>query len=117
MPWRTRTTRTTRRTQPSQGDRDEPADRGLRRQAAGRREGVEAVARELVRRDVVPETAGPCALGHQVSDQLAQLVLRSCDVFASMQECRERGAVVVMVNERVGVEHGFEPLSGVAGLV
>ncbi len=34
--------------QPSQNDRDELADRGLGRQAAGCCEGVEAVARELV---------------------------------------------------------------------
>jgi len=49
--------------QPSQGDHDEPADRGLRRQAAGCCEGMEAVARELVRRDVIAEVAHLCALG------------------------------------------------------
>lgn len=40
--------------QPSQSDRHEPADRGFRRQPAGCREGVEAVARQFVRRDIVP---------------------------------------------------------------
>ena len=44
-------------TQSGQSDRDEPADRGLGRQAAGCREGVEAVGGELVRRDIIPDVA------------------------------------------------------------
>jgi hypothetical protein len=49
--------------QPGQSDRDEPPDRGLGRQAAGCCEGVEAVARKLVRRDIIPKLAGLCDLG------------------------------------------------------
>ena len=56
---------------------------------------MEAVAREFVGRDIVPEVAGLCGLGQQVSDQVAELLLRSGDVLASMQECREFGAVVL----------------------
>jgi hypothetical protein len=48
--------------QSSQSDRDEPAERGLRRQVAGCCQGVDAVARELVRSDIVPDVAGLCAL-------------------------------------------------------
>ncbi len=105
--------------QPSQSDRDEPADRGLGRQAAGCCEGVEAVARKLVRRDIIPEVAGLCDLGQQVSDQVDELLLRPGDGLPSMQECREFGAVVLAVvgDERVGLEHRFEPLASVAGLV
>ena len=79
---------------------------------------MEAVARELVRRDIVPDVAGLRALGQQVSDQVAELLLRPGDVLASMQERREFGVVVLVGlvgDERVGLEHGFEPLAGVAG--
>jgi len=57
---------------------------------------VEAVARELVRRDIVPEIAGLCALAEKVSDEVAELVLRSLDVLTSMQECGEFGAVILV---------------------
>jgi hypothetical protein len=50
-------------TQPRQGDVDESADRGLGGQAAGRVEGVQAVAGEFGRRDVVAEVAGLGAFG------------------------------------------------------
>ncbi len=103
--------------QPSQNDCDEPVDCGLGRQAAGCGEGVEAVARELVRCDIVPEVAGLCGVGQQVSDEVAELLLRSGDVLTSMQECREFGAVVLVGNERVGLEYSFEPLASVASLV
>jgi hypothetical protein len=36
---------------------------------------VEAVARELVGRDIVPKLAGLCALGQQVSNHAVDLVL------------------------------------------
>ena len=57
------------RAQSSQRDCDEPAYCGRRREAAGCREGVEAVARELVGRDVVPHFPGLGALDDEVSDQ------------------------------------------------
>ena len=70
--------------QPSDSNHDEPSDRGLGRQAAGGCEGVEAVARELVRRDIAPDGAGLCGLGQQVSDQVAELLLRSGEMLTSM---------------------------------
>jgi hypothetical protein len=76
-----------------------------------------AVARKLVRRDIIPDVVGLCGLGQQVSDEVAELLLRSGDVLTSMQECREFGAVVLVGNERVGLEHRFEPLASVAILV
>ncbi len=103
--------------QPSQSDRDEPADRGLGRQAAGCCEGVEAVARKLVSRDIIPDVPGLDALGQQVSDQFAELLLRPGDVLLSMQECRQFGGVALVLNERVSLEHSFEPLGSVASLV
>jgi hypothetical protein len=83
--------------QPGQSDRDEPADRGLGRQAAGCCEGVEAVARELLRRDIVPDVAGLGGVAQQVSDQVDELLLRSRDVLTPVQERREFGSVVFAV--------------------
>src|SRR3990172_2437620 len=80
--------------QPSQSDGDKPADRGLGRQAAGCCEGVEAVARELVGRDIVADAPCLCRFGQQVSDHVAELLLRSGDLLVSMQERREFGVVV-----------------------
>lgn len=105
------------RPQPGQRDLDEPVDRGLGRQAAGRCEGVEAIGRKLAGRDIIPEAASLCALGEQVSDEIAELLLRPGDVLTSMQARREFGAVVLVGNERVGLKHSFEPLASIASLV
>jgi hypothetical protein len=81
---------------------------------------VEAVARKLLRRDIVPDVAGLCALGQQVSDHVAELLLRPGDVLTSRQECREFGVVVpvgLVRDEGVGVQHSFEPLASAANLV
>ena len=51
-----------RRPQPSQRDRDKSSNRCLGGQGAGRREGVEAVVRELVGRNVVADAASLCRL-------------------------------------------------------
>jgi hypothetical protein len=45
------------------------------------------------------------------------VLLRSGDVFTSMQECRKFGVVVLMGHERVGLEHSFEALASVSSLV
>jgi hypothetical protein len=79
---------------------------------------VQAVARELVRGDIIAEVAGLCPLGHQVSDEVAEPLMRSRDVLTLMQERRKLSAVVLLVgDERVGLEHPCEPLAGAAGLV
>jgi len=81
---------------------------------------MEAVARELVRRDVVPKLAGLCALGQKVADHGAELQLRSGDLPVSMQERREFGVVVpvrLVGDEGEGLQHGFESLAGVPSLV
>ena len=72
--------------QPVQGDRDEPANPGVGRQYARRREGIEAIPCKLVGRDIVPDIAGLCSLGQQVSNQVVTLLLGPDDVLASMQE-------------------------------
>jgi hypothetical protein len=78
---------------------------------------VQAVAREFVRGDIIPRVASLCPLGYQVSDDSAEVLLGSGDVLASMQECREFGAVVLIGDEREGLEHGLEPLASAASLV
>jgi hypothetical protein len=83
---------------------------------------VDAVAGELVRRDVIPEAAGRCDLGQQVLDQVMDMLLGSGEVRPPMQECGEFRAGVlvgkaVVGDERVGLQHGFQPLASVAGLI
>ena len=70
--------------QSSQSDHDESSYRGLGRQAAGCCEGVEAVARKLLRRDIIPDVAGLCGLGQQISDDVREVPLRLGDVLISM---------------------------------
>jgi SAM-dependent methyltransferase len=111
--------------QPCEGDRDEPVDRGCGRQVAGRCQGVQAVAREFVGTDIISDAAGLGSLGEQVSEHVAQVPLCSDDVLVRMQECCEFGAVglvpmmlyPLVVNERVGPQHRFEPLACIPGLV
>ena len=45
------------------------------------------------------------------------MLLRPGDVLASMQECGEFGAVVLVVNERVGLEYSLQALASFASLV
>src|SRR5215211_4866309 len=106
-----------RGTQPGQGNRDEPVDRGLGRQAAGCCEGVEAIVSKLLGRDIIPDVARIRGLGQQVSDDVREVLLRSVGVLTSMQERREFAGVALVLDECVGLEHGFEPLTRVAGLV
>src|SRR5918994_2211527 len=117
LPIRRRGALSVRWAQPGQGDRDEPADRCLGRQATGCCEGVEAVARKLLGRDVIPDVARICGLPQQVSDDLPEVLLRSVSVLTSMQERREFAGVALVLDECVGLEHGFEPLTRVARLV
>ena len=83
---------------------------------------MEAVDRELVGRDIIPDFAGLCGLDQQNFDQSVDLLLRSSDVHTLMQECSEFGAGVLMGKalvgkERVSLEHSFEPLASVASPV
>jgi hypothetical protein len=90
--------------------------RGLGRQAAGRREGVETVGCELIWRDVVPDVAGFCTLGEQVADEIVEVLLRPDDVLVSMEECPELGGVTFALDERIGLEHGSKSSGRVASL-
>src|SRR5262249_49447784 len=109
--------RSGRRAQARQGDRDEPADRRLRGQAAGRGEGGEAVAREVVRGDVTPDGAGFGGPRQQASDELLQAPPRPGDVLVTMQERRHLAGAALVLDERVGPEHRLEALGRVATLV
>jgi hypothetical protein len=103
--------------QPSECDRDEPADGSLGRQAVGGFESVEAVRRELTRRDVIADVAGHCGVGKQAFDQVADMLLCSRDVFTSMQQRGELVAVDVVVKERVGLEHRRESFTRIVSMV
>ena len=103
--------------QPSQRDRDDASDRGFGSQAAGCRERVEAVTREFIGRNVIADSAGPCAFDEQGSEEFGQLLLCSVDMLASMQKCRKVVSVVLVDDQGVCVQHSFEALARVAGLI
>ena len=46
-----------------------------------------------------------------------EVLLRLGDVLISMQKCHEFGGVALVLNECVGLKHGFEPLRSVSSLV
>ena len=78
---------------------------------AGRREGVETIACQLVGRNIVPEVAGLRTPDHQLTDEVPEMFPHPDDVLASMYESREFGVVGSPVDhERVRLEHRFEPL-------
>jgi hypothetical protein len=94
--------------QTGQSDGDEPPDCGLGRQAAGCCEGVEAVARELLGCDVVPDIAVFGGLGKQVPNEVADVLLRLGDALVAMKESRELVVAVpagLVGDEREGLEH------------
>ena len=76
---------------------------------------MEAVARELVGWHVVANLAGRCGIGDQAFNQVAQVVLGAGDVGAAMEDGRELGAVMLVLDERVGLQHSVESLGGTAG--
>lgn len=78
---------------------------------------MEAISRELSRRDVLPDVAALRALGQKVPDELVELSLRAGDVLTPVQKRRELGAVVLVLNDGERLEHGFQPLDGGTGLV
>ena len=69
-----------RGTEPSEGERDEPADRRVGREAAGRAQRVEAVTHEFVGRNVIPDVAGLRGVDQHVPNEVAELMLRPCDL-------------------------------------
>ena len=58
------------------------------------------------------------SFGQQLADEAAKVPLRVRKMVASVHEHREFGALgPVMGDERVRLQHGFQPLAGSAGLV
>jgi len=93
-----------------------------RRQGACCGQGMQAVACELVGRDVVADVAGLGGLREQVAEHGVQVVLCFGEVFAGVQKRRQFGAVRLMqvvlsplvLDQRVGVQHLLEAFAGVA---
>jgi|GEM_PF-5724038 len=80
---------------------------------------MQAVTGELGRRDVIAKVTGLLDLDEQASDQVNQLLLCQFDLLAPMQEPPELRAVLLTMvrDEGVRLQHGFEPLASIAGLV
>ena len=70
--------------------------------------------RKFAGRHVIPDLAGLDARGKQVADEAVQLPLRPGDALTVVQERGEPGALMLVLNERVGPQDGFELLAGAA---
>ncbi|MFZ5990199.1 MAG: hypothetical protein ACOYW9_00275 [Deinococcota bacterium] len=55
---------------------------------------MEAVARKLLRWDIIADDTRLCSLDQQVSDQVVELLLRSDEVFTLMHQRREFGGMM-----------------------
>jgi hypothetical protein len=100
--------------QSGQGDRDQPADRGPRRQAARGGERMQAVAGQFGGRYVTPDVTALHAVGQQVSEEVAQMLLGPDEMLAPVQEGREFAAVMLVADERISLERRFEALASAA---
>ena len=69
-----------------QGDRDESTDRRFGWQAAGRGQCVQAIARQLVRRNIVPEVPTVRALRQQTSHERVDLMPSAAHMLILMQK-------------------------------
>ncbi len=81
---------------------------------------MKAVPCKLVGRDIVPNAAGLGPGSQQIPDHVAQVPLGAGNMLVPMQECRKLAvtvAVVLMRNEREGLEDGFELPPRITGLV
>ena len=70
--------------QARQDDGHQPLDRGLGGQPASCRDGVQAVAGQLLRRDIIADLTAGCALAQQVPDEVPELLVGLGDMGASM---------------------------------
>jgi hypothetical protein len=98
------------RTQARENDLDEPPNGGLGRQAAGCRDGVEAVVGKFVRRDILSYGARLGSLFQKIPHKASEVIMRTGEVVAMVDERGEFGPVVLVANHRVGLEDGLESL-------
>jgi hypothetical protein len=78
---------------------------------------VQAVAGQFRGRDIVPDVVGPRGLGQQICYEAEQVPLGLGDMLAAMQERRHVVVMMLVLDERIGLEYGTQPLTGVVGLV
>ncbi len=85
--------------QAGQGDRHEPPDRSLRGQTAGGGQGMEAIAGQLVGRDVCTEIASLGTFHQKVADKVAHLLSGAGDLLVSVQ------AIAVVLLNQLRLDH------------
>ena len=69
-------------------------------------DGMEAVGRELLGRDVIAHLATGGALGQQVPDKVPELLVGSGHMRTAMQQRRQVAAVMLVDDQRVGLMVG-----------
>src|SRR4051812_14609136 len=85
---------------------------------------MHTVGGEFVGGDIIPEETGLGSFGQHVAQHVVELPMGMGDVLTSVQERDEAGAdvlmltaVLLLLDEGVGLQHGLESLPCVARLV
>ena len=78
---------------------------------------MQAVTGQLFRRHIIANLAAGRALGQQVPDEVPELLVSSGDMRTAMQQRRHVAAVMLVDNQRVGLQDRLEPLASVTGVV
>ena len=106
------------RSQRPQCDPKEPLDGGSGSKTLGCRQSVNAVRRELLGCDVIPDLSLLCTLGQQLSKHLADLAAAGVNVLVAVKERIELGFVVpprCVHYGGVSLKYRLESLPGTAG--
>src|SRR4029450_9895898 len=78
---------------------------------------MQAVAGPPSRRHIIADLAAGYGPGQQVPDEVAELLGGSGHVGTAMQQRRQVPAVMLVDNQRVGLQDRLEPLASVTGAV
>jgi hypothetical protein len=78
---------------------------------------MQAVTGQLLRRHIIADLAAGCALGQQVPDEVAELLVGSGHMRTAMQQRCQVAAVMLVDSQRVGLQDRLEPLASVTGVV
>ena len=111
------TSESARLSQARQRDLHEPLHGALRRQAPSRRECVEAVPRELVWWDVLPDVPVRGGLAQQSTQKPLEVLLGASHVASSVEEGGHVVVVMPVLYESERLDDSLEPLYGRTALV
>jgi hypothetical protein len=99
--------------QSGENEADQASDGSLGWEFPSGSQGAEAIPCELVWRDVASHGFGVRRLGEYIAHEPMEMPLRRCDVPAAMEGARHFAVVVLVLNERVGMEDSLQSLANI----